>query len=169
MEKRNFVMIALCVAIGVMAIAYAAFSSTLTVDGTITASGEFAVTFTEDTVTCTATEKKGADTPTATVTKTGATTATFTAALYTPGDVVTCVVPTENTGNLKAKLTGVTVSNNLTSSSTPIAVTASATDKLAADATGNVTVVMTYNWQEDGQPTTTSATFTVTANYTQDI
>lgn len=173
MEKKNLVMITLCVAIGIMAIAYAAFSTTLTVDGTISAEGTFEVVFTEDTITCAPTVTKDANNaPSGTVTKTSdaTTTATLNVSLQTPGDKVTCVIPLENTGNLNARLDGdVTISNSLNSSSTPIAVSATATNKLAPEATGEITVVVEYNWASETQPTTTNATFTVTANYEQDI
>ena len=173
MEKKNLVMITLCVAIGIMAIAYAAFSTTLTVDGTINATGDFAVIFTEDTVTCTPTiTKDAANAPSGTVTKTtdATITATLSVSLQTPGDEVTCVIPIKNDGNLKARLAAEpAISNNLNSSTQPISVTASATSQLAADATGNITVVVKYNWTDETQPATTSATFTVTADYEQDI
>lgn len=171
MEKKNLVIVVLCVAIGVMAIAYAAFTTTLNVNGTISASGTFAVTFTAPgTGACTGTAA-GTDTPTGTVTATaGATTATLSVSLYTPGDTVTCKIPVKNTGNLKAKYVSSTISNSLTATSTPIAVSVTNyTAKLAANGTGTVDVLIKYNWTGTSQPTTTSKTFTVTTQYTQDI
>lgn len=171
MEKKNLVMVALCVAIGVMAIAYAAFATTLNVNGTINAAGTFAVTFTAPgTGACTGTAA-GADIPTGTVTATaGATTATISVSLYTPGDTVTCKIPVKNTGNLKAKYVSSSISNSLTATSSPIAVSVTNyTANLAASATGTVDVLVRYNWSGSDQPTTTSKTFTVTTQYTQDI
>lgn len=172
MERKNVIMVALCVMIAVMAIAYAAFTTTFNVNGTINASGTFAVTF-QTGGSCTATTKVGADTPSGTVTATaGATTATITANLYTPGDVVTCTIPVKNTGNLRAKYVSSTVSNSLTASSTPIAVTVASstgTNAIAANGASNITVTVKYNYTGTTQPTTTSKTFTITSNYTQAI
>lgn len=170
MEKKNLVMVCLCAAIAVMAVAYAAFSTTLTVDGTINATGSFAVEYVE-TGTCTGT-KVGQQAPTGTIVKKSALGAELNVSLYTPGDIVTCTIDVENTGNLAAKLVGThTISNSLTGTSTPIAVTAtSPKTKLAKDATDTITVTVKYNWNETTQPTSgTSASFTITSNYAQDI
>lgn len=174
MERKNLVIVALCVAIGVMAVAYAAFTTTLNVNGTINAAGTFAVTFTAPgSSACVATTTVGADTPTGTVTASaGTTTATLTTQLYTPGDVVTCTIPVKNTGNLKAKYVSSTISNSLTGTTTPIAVTVSSstsTSAIAANGTSNIVVVIKYNWSGNEQPTTTSKTFTINSTYTQAI
>ena len=166
MEKKNLVMVCLCAAIAIMAVAYAAFSTTLTVDGTIEATGEFAVEYVE---TGTAV---GQQTPTGTIVKDSATGATLAVKLYTPGDVVTCTIDVENTGNLAAKLVGGhVISNDLTGNTTPIAVTAtSPKTQLAAGATDTITVTVKYNWTAETQPTSgTSANFKITSSYTQDI
>lgn len=170
MEKKNLVMVCLCAAIAIMAVAYAAFSTTLTVNGTINATGNFAVEYVE-TGTCTGT-KVGQQVPTGTITKETATGAKLAVKLYTPGDVVTCTIQVKNTGNLAARLNGAhAVSNSLTGTSTPIAVTATSTKtQLAANATDTITVTVKYNWTAQTQPTSgTSANFTVTSNYVQDI
>lgn len=171
MEKKNLVMVCLCAAIAIMAVAYAAFSTTLTVNGTINATGNFAVEYVE-TGNCTATNKAGQDTPTGTIVKNSALGATLAVSLYTPGDVVTCTIDVKNEGNLAAKLNGGhIVSNQLTGTSTPIAVTAtSPKTQLAKDATDTITVTVKYNWTAQTQPTSgTSANFTITSNYVQDI
>lgn len=173
MEKKNLVMVALCVAIGIMAVAYAAFTTTLNVNGTVNASGTFAVTFTAPGANaCVATTKVGADTPSATVTTTaGSTTATIAAKLYTPGDVVTCTIPIKNTGTLQAQYEKYSITNSLTASSTPIAVSVTATPAagvaIAANATGSINVTIKYNYTGTDQPTVTSKAFTITANYKQ--
>lgn len=176
MEKKNLVMVALCVAIGVMAVAYAAFSTTLNVTGSVSAEGNFAVTFLAATGTeCVATTKVGADTPSGTVNSSvNSTTATLSVKLYTPGDLVTCTIPVKNTGTLKARLNGsvaeaVTVTPAPTA---PIAVNVtSATAALGAGDSGNVVVTIEYDWDKETQPDTSklTQTFTINANYTQDI
>lgn len=172
MKKKNGVMLGLCIAVAIVAIAYAAFNATLNVNGTINATGTFSVVFSGN-GSCTATTKVGDDTPTGTVTATAnTTTATLSASLYTPGDVVTCTIPVKNNGNLRAKYVSSTVSNSLTGTSSPIAVTVSSstgTNAIAASGTSNITVVIKYNWTGTTQPTTTNQTFTITANYNQAI
>jgi len=168
MEKKNLVIVALCVAIGVMAIAYAAFTTTLNVNGTVNASGTFAVSITDGSCVGTAI---GTDTPTGTVEPvSGATAAIISANLYTPGDYVTCHINVKNIGNLKAKYVSSNISNSLSATSSPIAVSVSNyTAKLAASGEGTVDVLIKYNYTGTSQPTTTSKTFTVTTQYTQDI
>jgi len=180
MEKKNLVIVALCVAIGVMAIAYAAFTTTLNVNGTVNAAGTFAVTF-QDGAICTGT-KVGTDMPIGGVSTTpGTTVATLTAQLYTPGDILTCTIPVKNTGNLRAKyvssnvyqMSGTTVtSTKITSSSTPIAVSVSSstgTNAIAANGTSSIVVTITYNWTGNSQPTTEELKFQVQSGYTQAI
>lgn len=173
MERKNLVIMALCVCIGIMAVAYAAFTTTLNVNGTINASGTFAVTFTAPGANaCVATTTVGSDTPSGTVTATaGTTTATLTAQLYTPGDVVTCTIPVKNTGTLQAKYVSNTVSNSLSATSTPIAVSVTSSTAagtaIAANGTSSLVVTIKYNHTGTSQPTTTTKAFTVTANYSQ--
>lgn len=174
MRRKNYIMVILCVAIAIMAIVYAAFTTTLNVNGTINASGTFAVTF-QSGYSCTATTKAGTDTPKGTITTTaGTTTATLSVSLYTPGDVVTCTIPVKNTGNLQAKYVSSTISNNLTASTTPIAVSVSSstgTNTIEANGTSNIVVTVKYNWSLDNQPDTSdlSKAFIITSNYAQAI
>ena len=174
MKRKNGVMLGLCIAIAIVAIAYAAFNATLNVNGTINATGNFSVVFSSN-GSCQATTTAGTDIPTATVVaSTNSTTATLNAQLYTPGDVVTCTIPVTNNGNLKAKYVSSSVSNNLTDVSTPIAVTVSSTtgtDVIDASGTSSSTVVDKYNWEGTSQPpeSDTTKTFTIASNYTQAI
>ena len=172
MEKKNLVMVCLCAAIAIMAVAYAAFSTTLTVDGTINATGNFAVEYVE-TGSCTVSHKEGADTPKGTIVKNDATSAKLNVELYTPLDEVTCTIKVKNTGNLSAKLTTAhVISNELTESTQPIAVTATSTKEvLNANDEDTITVVVKYNWADEKQPDTskTKAEFTITSSYAQNI
>lgn len=174
MRRKNYIIVVLCVAIAIMAIVYAAFTTTLNVNGTISTSGTFAVTF-QSGYSCTATTKAGTDTPKGTLTTTaGTTTATLSVSLYTPGDVVTCTIPVKNTGNLQAKYVSSTVSNNLTSSSKPISVnvvSSTGNNSITANGTSSIVVTVKYNWTEDYQPDTSdlSKAFVITSNYAQAI
>ena len=174
MNKKTIAMLSLCVGLAVMAVAYAAFGTTINVNGTVDAVGDFAVTFLTG-GTCTGTGA-GAETPSAkVVTTAGTTTATFNGSdfhLYTPGDEIVCTIPIKNTGDLKAKLgaTPYTISSGLNASSTPIAISVTdVTDELAANGTGEVKILFKYNWSGNEQPTVTTQDFSITVNYVQDV
>jgi len=97
--------------------------------------------------------------------------ATLAVTLITPGDEVTCTVKVVNEGTISAKLVGDhTISNSLTSTSEPIAVTATSTKTVLTptDKEDTLTVVVKYNWTKEDQPGTTSTgNFTITSNYQQ--
>lgn len=186
MKNKNLVIAALCVAIGIMAVAYAAFSTTLTVNGTLTQIGTFGVQITGCSCTKTA-GITGATAPTGSCTPSGqtqSTSATVTAGFVQPGDTVTCTFNVVNTGNLKAKASGdatctssasVTTSES-TSAAKPFyytkswkktALTKSGTT--GATATGDITITMKYSKNISTQPTATSGSVSCTFPYTQDI
>lgn len=172
MEKKNLVMVCLCAAIAIMAVAYAAFSTTLTVDGTINATGTFNVDYvTIGTGDCTVVKKAGQDTPSGTLTRTGNLAGTIDVRLYTPGDEVQCTIKIKNGGTLSAKLDGThTISNGLSGTSTPIAVTATSNETvLNANDEDTLTVNVKYSHTGKDQPTTTSASIKITSKYVQNI
>lgn len=167
MEKKNLVMVVLCVAIGIMAVAYAAFQTAFTVEGTVQATGEFAVEFQGGS--CTGTPA-GPQTPAATAEVTGAKISFKTFEMYTPGDVIVCTFTIKNTGNLAAELTNQEISNGWDDTTKPIKFEVSdAPAKLAADASDTVTLTFTYDWQEQTQPGTTENNFGVTFYYGQEV
>ena len=183
MQKNSVLMVGLCVGIAVMAIAYAAFSTTLNITATSTQIGSFSMQLIAESGSVTGTAGlTGGTAPTATCTNTsGATTGTMTANLYQPGDSVTCSFKVKNTGNLKAKAGGnisCSVGNGMTTSASSSASTPmwySTTWKktaLAANTTsdaGEVTITIKYSANITSQPSKTTGTVTCTLPYTQDI
>lgn len=171
MERKSLVMMFLCVAIGVMAIAYAIFSTTLNITGTIESTSDFKVEFTLDSVTCTPTKVDNSLDTRATFTKKSSTSGTIDAYLYTPGDVITCTIPLKNTGTLPAKLNGEVTISPTPAADGPIAISVTdAPATLEKDVTSNIIVKIMYDWDGNEQPTgNTSPTFTLSANYIQDV
>lgn len=97
MSKKSIWVIALCIGIGIMAVGYAAFSTTLTINTTVSGAGlnvKLGCNCSVGTA-----GLAGATAPTATCTPTSlsqTTTGTMTAQLYQPGDSVTCTYSIQN-------------------------------------------------------------------------
>lgn len=183
MSKKTVMMFSLCVAIAIMAIAYAAFSTTLTINGTTSQIGTFSLQLIAESASVTGTAGvSGATAPTATCTNTsGATTGTMTATLYQPGDTVTCSWKVKNTGTLKAKANGnatCTVGSGITTSATSSLTTPmwyaytwekTALAKSATSGAGEITITINYSSSITSDPTTKTGTVSCTFPYTQNI
>jgi len=118
-DSKNLVIGMLCAVVCIMAVAYAAFSTSLEINGTATISSNWGVrigdtsscTFkavnAEEATTataCTGTETEGDNTMCASVVKTGSFLATISMRFMSPGDTATCTIPVENYGDLDAVL-----------------------------------------------------------------
>lgn len=183
MGKKSIFMFALCIGISVMAIAYAAFSTSLSISATSSQAGTFSVQLIAESASVTGTAGlTGATAPTATCGSTTASTSgTMTATLNQPGDSVTCKWKVKNAGNLKAKANGnysCTNSGGMTTSasssaSTPMWYSVTwAKTALAAGATSNsgeVQITINYSSSITSQPSTTSGTVTCSFPYAQNI
>ena len=182
MNKRTILMVSLCIGIAVMAITYAAFSTTLKINGTSSQIGTFSLQLVAESSPVTGTNSGGSTKPTATCTNTsGATSGTMSATVHQPGDSVTCTWKVMNTGNLKAKANGnftCTSSAGVTTSAssslaTPLwyAVTWKKSSLAAGATSGASEITMTINYSTNitSQPTATSGTVSCTFPYTQDI
>ncbi len=183
MRSKNVFMFALLVIIAIVTIVYAAFSTTLTINGTTSQSGTFGVTMTGCTTSVVATGISGATAPSATCTPSGTatgTTGTCSGTFRQPGDSIKCSYTVKNTGNLKAKAgTGptCTVSGGMattatSSAATPLYYTTSWTKTALAagdSAANDFTITITFSASVTTQPTTTTGTVSCTLGYTQDI
>ena len=182
MSKKTIMLYTLCIGIGLMAIAYAAFTTTFNVSGTTSQIGTFGVQLTE----CwcrVGTGLEGATAPTGSCTPSGtnkSASATITATLNQPGDFVTCYFDVVNTGNLKAKPNGnptCTPSSGITSSASSSGATPMYYEKyweknaLSGGATlaDEIAIVIAYSSSITSQPSATSGSVTCTFPYTQDI
>ena len=164
-KKRNYAVIALIVLLIALAVGYAAFSATLTINGTAAAKATWDVKFTSaqllDSSDKTAdAEKYG------TVSFTD-TTVTADVKLNYPGDAVKLKVVVTNAGTLPAKLTNFNITNP---TNADISVTAAqpATNEVLAANGGTCTTEYVIKWAAASTATKIDDTFTVTFNYTQD-
>ena len=167
MEKKNLVMVCLCAAIAIMAVAYAAFTTTIEVEGTVNNDSNFSVVFSNPT--CVGTPAaSNSPMPEGTATANG-TTVTFSKLnLYTPGDVVNCDVTVTNNGNLAAKYQSYSITDGITATSSPVAfaVITEPTD-LQVGGTSTIKLRFTYDSNIKEQPKDTEYAFKATFNYTQ--
>ncbi len=106
-DSKNIVIGLLCTVLCIMAVAYAAFSTQLTVNGTATVSSTWNVTISD--ITCTPVKATGG-VDLAEITpkiENNSTTAVIDIAFKQPGDKATCVVTIANNGSLDAYLASI--------------------------------------------------------------
>lgn len=147
MDKKNIVIATLAVAVGAMAVGYAAFATTLNINGTATIAGEWDVEITDITFSGTGQAKDGSGT---TYT---ATTATFDCELYAPGDACEYTVTVENKGTVKAVLDSIALAPDTTNAEyidMTVTEQPAANDALEAGDTHTVKIKSTYKDTIDG-------------------
>lgn len=105
-DSKNLVIGLLCTVLCIMAVAYAAFSTTLTINGTASIDSTWGVEISS--VVCTPVTAPGGQEITYTQPEAAGTSLTVTASFNQPGDSLTCVVTIVNTGTLEAKLASIT-------------------------------------------------------------
>ena len=165
-QKKSYSIIVLLLLLLALAVGYAAFSGTLTINGTAVGTGEWDVHFKSATL-------KNADGEVdtehgeATISTVTTTDDTITAnvTLAYPGDAVMLEAVVENSGNLPAKLTKFNVEGNdedlLITTSGP-----SEEEVLAANG-GTCTAQFAIQWNPNSTSTELTKTFTVTYEYEQ--
>jgi hypothetical protein len=169
-DKKNILIGALVFAIVVMAIGYAAFATTLNINGSATIAGSWDVEITgiEPSIEGTASED-----PASSFT---ASTATFAAKLMKPGDSITYTITIENKGTIDAKLNSITLTPETakaeggTGSDAIIyeIVSQPALDSaLASGDSTTVVVKVTYDADSTEVPAETTRTFTGVIEYVQ--
>ena len=179
-DSKNLVIGLLCAVICVMAVAYAAFQTTLTINGTATITSEWNVAITD--IQCDATAVEGGEAAAVTKNFTG-TTAQFNFTFKQPGDSGTCVVTITNSGDLKAYAKTLTTvvtdakgnTTDVTLDSDVIKYTVSGITegtKLAAKGTNTYTIKAEFDANAGDKEITDaqkSKTLTVTVDYEQDL
>lgn len=166
MALRNKIIPISIILVGIASVAYASFATSLAVNGTGTATGNWNVAITA----IAATGQVGATDHVSTPTYT-ATSATFNVDLAYPGATSSYQVTIKNTGNISAKLSSIT---DLTSvnSSAPTYLTYAVSgvaqnDVLAAGGTATATVTVTWAASATTNPSGASKAATITFNYVQ--
>ena len=167
-KKKSYAIIVLIVLLLTLAIGYAAFSSTLTINGTATGSATWDVKFTNavllDSSGNTDTNHGSVSYTDSTVTATGIT-------LSYPGDAVNLRVTITNAGSLPAKLTGYTVTETNGTNGSDITVTpavASGTTGEVIASNGTCTQDFVVKWNTNSTVQSAVKDFTVTFTYQQD-
>lgn len=164
---KNKLLVAAVVLVGLASVAYAAFTQTLTINGTGNATGDWDVKITSITQTA-ATGATEVSAPTY-----NATSATFDVNLAYPGASATYQVVVTNNGTIPALLTaigGVTTANAAAPTYITYAVTgvtANTTTLAANGGTNTATVVVTWDSASAPVTTGTTKTATITLDYSQ--
>ncbi len=172
-DSKNLVIGMLCAVICVMAVAYAAFSTTLTINGTATIDSSWCVQIKDEAVTCEKTPVSGgaAESVEATVTRESNILAKVTMKFTQPGDSASCTITFENCGNLDAKLNSITVTGDDKETPIKFEVTKPELNTKLPKTTGTqqVTIKGTYASTVESQPETLSQEVSVVAEYVQDM
>lgn len=162
MKKNHIIIMILVGIVFVMAVAFAAFSSILTINGTAHSDSEWNI----EIIKIVSTDKRGGaennGEPIA-----SRTSATFKTTLVSPGDSMTYVVTVKNKGNIDAKLSKIT----RTDSNNPAIVFEitgiNENDLLEAGAEQDLRVTVKYNEDVTSQPDELNSSLTVKLDYVQ--
>lgn len=163
-DKKNILIGALVFVIAVMAVGYAAFATTLNINGNAEIAGEWDVEITGITSKATGTASDKTE-PAYT-----ATTATFDAKLMAPGDAMTYTITVENKGTIDAKLSSITFTPQADGSDAIIYTVdsqPSANDVLAAGESTTVVITATYDSSVTSLPDVKTKTITGVLDYVQ--
>lgn len=168
MKKRNTVLLAAFLLIGLASVAYASFTQTLTISGKSTASGTWDIKITD------ITRESGAQgvTDAANTPSYTATQATFDATLAYPGATATYDVTVTNSGTVPAKLTSITGLDTVNAAA-PTYVSYTVTNVTAGTTTiaangGTNIIKVTILWDSASTVSTTSAVKTATLEFLYD-
>lgn len=174
-DSKNLVIGMLCAVLCIMAVAYAAFTTTLNINGSANISSNWSVIIpASDGISCTTQAAAGGSEEglSASGTADGGTSATFTMSFVQPGDSATCTVKIKNAGTLNAKVSDVQITGNEATGAIRFSVQGiDNTKKLAAAGEMTFTVTGTYDASTSTQPGAGDKTksLTVTPIFVQDM
>ena len=176
-KNKNTLIVALLAVVLVMAVGYAAFAQTLSINGTAKINSTWDVHFNQNQKTGVGNAGfSGGTTPTGEISYSSGTNATVSANLYQPGDTVTFTLTIENGGSINAALGTPTVSMSDDEDSTPLVarkgniqftVTAPSPATIDADGTATMTVKAEFLGSAQNVGDTTSASVNISLNATQ--
>lgn len=169
-DKKNILIGVLLLTIVIMSVGYAAFATTLNINGSAQIAGDWDVSITGITPETTGTASED---PASSFT---ATTATFNAKLMKPGDSITYTITIENKGSIEAKLNSITLTPQATTADGGAGSEAilyeilsqpALDSTLASGAKTEVKVKVTYDPNATSVPTATTRSFTGVIEYIQ--
>lgn len=169
-KNKNILIGGLAAIVLVMAVGYAAFATTLNINGTASITSSWHVGFdtTKTTAVAGTAGKTGATAPTGTISFTDDQNATVNASLIQPGDTVVFTFTVKNTGNVAAKLGTPSLTVTSANSSIDFSVSNPASTSLAATTgTTTFTVTATFKSSVTSAAGNEKATAKVTLNATQ--
>ena len=186
-DSKTLVIGMLCAVVCIMAVAYAAFSTTLNINGTASIESSWGVKLVDGpsctfkavnassattATACTGSEQAGDNTMCASAKKESDSLATITMRFKSPGDTATCTVSINNYGTLNAKLThkvnGQAYSATVADTDAIDFEVSGLDTALAAGATKTITIIGRYK-DVTSQPSSTSATLTLVTTAEQDL
>lgn len=155
-DSKNLVIGMLCAVLCIMAVAYAAFTTTLNINGSANISSNWSVIIpASDGISCITQAAAGGSEEglSASGTADGGTSATFTMSFVQPGDSATCTVKIKNAGTLNAKVSNVQITGNDATGAIRFSVQGIDNSKtLDAGADLTFTVTGTYESSTTSQP-----------------
>ena len=184
-KQKNYLIGGLLAVVLVMAVGYAAFSTSLNINNTAKIDSKWDVRITNISADKTATCTDRSDASTCSTTgdiessydNSNGLTATFSAALISPGDSVTYTIEVSNAGTLDAVINSLTLNKGNNPAIDVTTVPESLSDNNAIQLpkkTGNengkatIDVIVTYKSDVEGQPAVTNTSITVTLGAVQD-
>ncbi len=162
-KNKNALIGGLLAIVFVMAVGYAAFSTTLNIQGTANVTSKWDVHI--DSITP-GTPVGTAKSVSATV-EDGSLNANFTTELVSPGDSLTYTVTVKNDGTLAAKLSNLTFTHDENDAILYTYNGIAKDDVIAAGKTQTFTITVQYNPAVTGQPTNTKSDLSMVMNYVQ--
>lgn len=154
-NSKNIMIVALLISVVALAIGYAAFATTLTINGNATVNSNWQVEIISITPSYSAGASEATHTPAYPTFTT--TTASFDTVLTEPGDYATYTVVVKNKGSITAKFNGITPADFTTLNSTaPSVINYSVTTKPAANATLAPNAEATFVFRVEYDPNTTN-------------
>ncbi len=174
-DSKNLVIGMLCAVVCVMAVAYAAFATTLTINGTASIESNWCVQIKNEQIACTSTPVTGGapGSVTAEGTRDSNISASVTMTFSQPGDKASCTINFENCGDLKAKLSSIDVTGADAEGAIRFTVTKPSTGDKLEPKTGTHQVIIegSYDSSIESQPEAEQKTKTVkvVAEYVQDM
>ncbi len=164
MKQKKIIIASLCVAVCIMVIGFAAFSTTLNINGTSSIESNWSVVFTNIQELSKTNGVTINNPPTA-----SGTTATFDVDLKSPGDSIEYQITVENKGTLDAIIENIEASETGSDAIKFEISNIRIGDKLPKESQTTFNITISYDESITSQPEVTNNTLTVSIDYVQDV
>ena len=164
MKQKKIIIVSLCVAVCIMVIGFAAFSTTLNINGTSSIESNWSVEFTNIQELSKSSGVTINNAPTA-----SGTTATFDVDLEKPGDAIEYQITVENSGTLDAIISDINASETGSDAIKFEISNIKVGDKLAKKTSTTFNIKISYDDSITSQPEITNNKLTVNITYVQDV